>query len=216
LPPELRAKIDVAILEGEPARATAVLRQARRLASEGRVEEARTMMKQALDHDPTNIDLWVAIIQEHLKEGDAETAGSMLASARSKGLEGRALIETQARIEAAQDQVDEMRATVTRLRGQARGDAALIARSFLLEGQLEGSLGNIDEALAAYGAADMAQPQTPALEYAAQLALRSGRPTYALGIYRTLCNRDPGGSACERETQLSRELGKASRNQPIP
>ena len=216
LPPELRAKIDAAILELEPARATTVLRQARRLASEGRVAEARSMMKQALEQDPTNIDLWVAIMQEYLRAGDAEGAESLLRAAKAKGLEGRALVETQARIEAAQNQVDEMRITLTRLRGQARGDATLIARAFLLEGQLEADLGHVDEALAAYGAADLVQPQTPALEYAAQLALQSGRRSYALGLYKTLCSRKPGGSACERETQLSRELRKAPRNQPLP
>lgn len=216
LPAELRAKIDTAILQSEPTRATAVLRQARRLASAGRADEARAMLKQALEHDPTQADLWVATIRGHLDEGDAAAAESILNTARSKGLQSRSLIETQARIEAAQAQVDEMRATLTRLRGQSRGNATLIARAFLLEGQLEGALGNIDEALAAYGAADLAQPETQALEYAAQLALRSGRPSYALGVYRTLCGRKPGGSACERETQLSREQGKAPRNQPVP
>ena len=37
-------------------------------------------------------------------------------------------------------------------------NARLIACSFILEGELEASLGNIDEALAAYSAADIAKP----------------------------------------------------------
>jgi cytochrome c-type biogenesis protein CcmH/NrfG len=139
-----------------------------------------------------------------LGAGDAERASSKLTAARSRGLEDRTLTETQARIEAAMSQVDEMRATLTRLRGQSRGAATLIARSFLLEAQLEASLGNVDEALAAYAAADRADPTTPALQYAAAFALKSGRPSHARRLYRTLCIRDPDGRACTQEAQLAR------------
>ena len=82
--------------------------------------------------------------------------------------------KTQARIEAALGETDAMRATLTRLRGRARGDANLIAASFLLEGELEASLGNIDEALAAYTAADVANPDIPSLQYAAQARAQVG------------------------------------------
>jgi len=204
LPAELRAEIDAAILQSEPTRAAAVLRHARRLASQDKSEEAKALLERALEHDPDDASFWVAIMRAQLSAGDAERAVSTLESAKSRGLEDRSLIETQARIEAAMGQVDEMRATLTRLRGQSRGATALIARSFLLEAELEASLGNVDEALAAYTTADVADPTTPALQYAAAFALRSGRPSHARRLYRTLCMRDPGGRACTQEAQLAK------------
>ena len=87
----------------------------------------------------------------------------------------------------------------------------MIARSFILEGELEASLGNIDQALAAYAAADAASPDTHGLQYAAALALRSGRRTHALRIYRTLCRRKPDGPACAQEARLSKESSPAPR-----
>jgi predicted Zn-dependent protease len=113
------------------------------------------------------------------------------------------LLAAQARIETALGEIDAMRATVTRLRGQARGNVTLIAQSFMLQGELEASFGNVDEALAAYTAADEASRATPALQQAAALALRSDRPTQARRIYQTLCKRAPGGPACGQEARLT-------------
>jgi predicted Zn-dependent protease len=204
LPSELRAEIDAAILQSEPTRSTAVLRQARRLASQDKSDEASALLERALEEAPDDVSLWVATIRAQLDAGDAELARSALTAAKARGLESRSLIEAEARIEAAQGQVDQMRATLTRLRGQSRGAATLIARSFLLEAQLEASLGNVDEALAAYAAADRADPTTPALQYAAAFALKSGRPSHARRLYRTLCIRDPDGRACTQESQLAK------------
>ena len=205
LPAELRAEIDAAILQSEPTRATAVLRQARRLASQKRSGQALALLERALEHDPDNTSLSVAIIRAHLSGGDTEAAESALTAAKSRRLDSRPLTEAQARTEAALGQTDQMRATITRLRGQSRGDARLVAASFIVEGELEASLGNIDEALAAYAAADVASPDTPALQYAAKLALESGRPTLARRMYRTLCLRRPNGPACAQEARLSKE-----------
>jgi tetratricopeptide (TPR) repeat protein len=202
---ELRAEIDAAILQSEPTQVSAVLREARRLASQKRSDEANALLRQALERHPHNASLWITIIRAHLRGGDAEAARLALTQARSRGLDGRSLTEAQARIEAALGETDEMRATITRLRGQSRGEARLVAATFILEGQLEASLGNIDEALAAYAAADVASADTAALQYAATLALKSGRPTQARRIYRTLCARQPGGSACAQEARLSKE-----------
>jgi tetratricopeptide (TPR) repeat protein len=216
LPPELRAEIDAAILLSEPTRAGAVLRQARRLASQKRSDEAKALIERALEHDPDNASLWVAIIRAHLSRGDAEAARSALNDARSRGLGSRSLLEAQARVEAALGQTDQMRAAITRLRGQSRGEVRLVAASFIVEGELEASLGNIDEALAAYAAADVAKPDTPALRYAATLALKSGRPTHARRIYRTLCLRTPGGPACAQEARLAKEPGSEPLRPPMP
>jgi tetratricopeptide (TPR) repeat protein len=201
----LRAEIDSAILQSEPTRTSAVLREARRLASQERPDEANALLEHALERHPRNASLWIALIRAHLRDGDSEAARSALTQARSRGLEGRSLTEAKARIEAALGETDQMRATITRLRGQSRGEARLVAASFILEGQLEASLGNVDQALAAYTAADVASSDTPALQYAATLALKSGRPTQARRIYRTLCMRQPGGSACAQEARLSKE-----------
>jgi tetratricopeptide (TPR) repeat protein len=216
LPPELRAQIDDAILEDEPAHPQAVLREAKRLATQERSGEAIALLRQALDNNADNTRLWVAIIRAYLSGGDAEQAQSALKEATSRGLHSRVLLEYQARIEAALGQTDAMRDTLARLRGQSRGDARLIASSLILGGGLEASLGNVDEALAAYAAADVASPNTPALQYAAALALKSGRPTHARRLYRTLCRRKPDGPSCAQEARLSKEPGPAPPVRPMP
>jgi len=216
LPAGLRTEIDRAILEDEPTHATAVLREARRLAAQERSGDATALLEHALEANAHDARLWVAIIRAHLGDGDAQQAQSALREARSRGLESRALLEAQARVEAALGQTDAMRATLTRLRGQAQGEATLIARSFILEGELEASLGNIDEALAAYAAADVANPESLALHFAATLALRSGRPTHAHRTYRTLCRRKPDGPACAQEARLSKKPSRAASERPMP
>jgi tetratricopeptide (TPR) repeat protein len=216
LPPELRAQIDSAILKDEPTQAQAVLREAHRLTAQERSGEAIALFQQALENNADNARLWVALIRAHLSAGDPEQARLALEEAKSGGLGSRSLLEAQARVEAALGQTDEMRATITRLRGQSRGDARLIATSFMLEGELEASLGNVDEALAAYTAADAASPTTPALQHAATLALKSGRPTHAHRIYRTLCMRAPGGPACAQEARLSKEPSPVPLRPPMP
>lgn len=216
LPAELRTQIDDTILEDEPTHASATLRKAQRLATRERSGEVIALLRGSLERNADDVRLWSALIRAHLRDGNAKGAQSALNEATSRGLESAALSETQARIEAALGDADAMRATLTRLRGQSRGEATLIARSLLLEGELEASLGNIDEALAAYEAADRANPATPALRYAATLALESGRPSHARSLYRTLCLRQPGGWACGREAQLAKEPDSGPLRTPMP
>jgi tetratricopeptide (TPR) repeat protein len=216
LPAPLRAEIDEAILQSEPARVNAVLRHVRRLVSQKRSEQAMALLEQALAHHPNDVSLWVAIIQAHLSNQDLEAARSALNEARSRDLESRSLTDTQARLEAALGQTDEMRATITRLRGQSLGDLHKVAATFMLQGELEASLGHIDEALAAYAAADAASPETPALQRAAELALKSGRPSRARRIYRTLCSRNPEGPACAKAAGLGKERREVPVRPPMP
>jgi len=216
LPADLRAEIDRVILEDQPAHAEAVLREAQRLGSQGRTSDAIALLELAIEHNADRDRLWVALVRTHLNAGNPEQAQRVLRVAMSGGLATRALLETQARIEAALGATDAMRAALTRLRGQARGEPTLVARSFILEGELEASLGNVDEALAAYSAADTAKPATSALQRAAALALKSGRPTHARRVYRTLCRRKPDGPACVQEARLSKELSPAPPERPMP
>jgi tetratricopeptide (TPR) repeat protein len=216
LPADLRAEIDSTILEDEPTHAQAVLREAQRLAAQERSGDAIALLEQTIEHNADDDRLRVALVRVHLKAGDPEEARLVLEDAISDGLATRPLLEGQARVEAALGQADAMRATLARLRGQSRGDARLIASSFILEGALEASLGNIDEALAAYTAADVASPNTPALQRAAALALKSERPTRARRLYRTLCRRNPEGPACVQEARLSKEPSPAAPVRPMP
>jgi tetratricopeptide (TPR) repeat protein len=211
----LRAEIDALILRDEPTHATSVLRQAQHLSKSDRTDDAISLLQQALQQHPQESRLWMALVRAHLNADAPEQALSTLEAARSGGLTGPSLLEAQARIQAALGRADELRATAARLRGQSRGDPRLMARAFMLEGELEASLGNIDEALAAYKAADVTNPQTPALRHAAELAAESGRPTQARRLYGTLCNRRPGGSACTQKARLSKEAGGASQV-PMP
>jgi tetratricopeptide (TPR) repeat protein len=203
LPAELRAEIDGAILRAEPTHRGALLRQSRRLVAQKQADDAVELLEDALQRHPSDGPLWVALIRTHLASGDGNQARRALQEARSSGVETRSLLEAQARVEAALGEADAMRSTTARLRGQARGDTGLIARSFMLEGELQASLGNIDEALAAYLAADEASPEAPALRRAAALALKSGRISQARRIYRTLCARTPESSACAQEARLA-------------
>ena len=216
LPPELREEVDAAILNAERTHPLAIQRQAKRLTAQKRSSDAIALLQGALDDNPDDSQIWLAMIEAYLSGGDAERAESALRGAASRGLNSRALLEAQARIEAALGQTDAMRATLVRLRGQSRGNAGLIASSFVLAGRLEASLGNIDEALTAYTAADIANPESPALQYAATLALKAGRPTQARRIYRTLCRRKPEGPACAEEARLSKDASHAPTRRPMP
>ena len=216
LPAELRAEIDKVILENEPTHVETIVRQARRLAARQRSSEAIALLQGAIKRNPENDRLWVALVRAHLNDGDPEQARFVLQEAMSGGLTTRTLLEAQARVEAALGDAEAMRGILIRLRGQARGEPRLVAGVFVLEGELEALLGNIDEALAAFSAADTANPATPALQRAAALALKSGRPTQAQRIYRTLCQRTPDGPACAHEARLSKETGSAPPERPMP
>jgi tetratricopeptide (TPR) repeat protein len=216
LPTDLLAEIDSAILQEEPTSVGPVRREAQRLVTLGRMDEAIGLLERALLDHADSENLWVALIRTQLSAGEPQQARLALEEAKSGGLETRLSLESQARVEAALGQADAMRATLTRLRGQSRGDARLIASSLILGGALEASLGNIDEALAAYTAADVASPNTPALQYAAALALKSERPTQARRLYRTLCRREPDGRACAQEARLSKDLSPAPPRGPVP
>jgi len=216
LPTDLRTELDSVILRDEPTSAAALQREAQRLAAEGRSSDAIALLGRALEHNPGDDKLRVALVRAQLKAGDPEQARLVLQEGMSGSVATRALLEAQARVEVALGRTDAMRAILTRLRGQARGEATLIASSFMLEGELEASLGNIDEALAAYSAADAASPAVPALQHAAALALKSGRLTQARRIYRTLCRRTPDGPACAQEARLSTESSPAPPERPKP
>ena len=168
--------------------------------------QAGKLVAKALAESPEDARLWVATIQAQLSEGDAKAARATLAEAKGVGLGDRTLIEAEARIEAAAGDAERMREVMTRMRGQSRGSAQQVAAAFIVEAQLEASLGNVDEAIAAYESAELAHPGGLALYYAATLALRSARPTYARRTFRKLCARDPQGRACAEEARLSEEL----------
>ncbi len=201
LPDALRTQIDAVILQDEPTHAAAVLRQAQRLSKENQFGAATSLLEQALGAHPSDVKLWTALIATHLEAGDPTRALAVLEDAASQDIEARTLSEAKARIEARQGNANAMRATLARLRGESRGNPVLLAQALMLEGELEGSLGNIDEALSAYEAADAANPATPALQRAARLAAESGRPSYARQTYRTLCSRQPEGAACAQATR---------------
>jgi hypothetical protein len=208
LPDGLRAEIDAVTLQEDPNQTVAALRESRRLLAQDQTDDAIALLDGALRANPDDATLWVGLIRAHLSHGDAERAGEVLESASEQGIDDGALNEAQARVEAALGQTERMRATVTRLRGRARGEAAGIAKSFLLEAELEASLGNVDEALAAYEAADAASPSSRTLQYAANLAMSSGRFARARAFYRTMCVRYPQSRGCAEEDRLSRELGE--------
>ena len=203
LPAQLRAEIDAAILRLAPTESSAVLREARRLTAAGDGDAARELVAAALTESPNDARLWMATIRAQLGEGDVAAARATLEEAKATGTVDRALIEAEARVEAASGDAEGMRRAMTRMRGQSRGSAERVAAAFVVEAQLEASLGNVEQALAAYEAAELAHPGGLALYYAATLALQSGMPTYARRTFRSLCARDPGGRACAEEVRLS-------------
>ncbi|MEM9727619.1 MAG: O-antigen ligase family protein [Myxococcota bacterium] len=214
--PELRASIDLEILELDATRPSAVLRQARRLESKGQQGAALELVQAALEQRPEDASLWAAVIRSALGQEDFTGAETALEDARSRGLDTRALTEADARIAAARGDADGMRRATARLRGQARGSARLVAASFLLEGDLEASLGNVDEALDAYRAADRADSSSPALFRSAELALDAGRKTQARRLFRILCQRKPGSAACAKQQKLE-GLGEVNASpSPVP
>jgi tetratricopeptide (TPR) repeat protein len=199
---ELRAEIDTMILQIEPGRPSVALREARRLLSRGRTGDAAVLLEGAVNDNPNNASLWSETIRAHLKNGNPGRALDALERAKRLGVDGRTLTAAEARIQAALGETDEMRATLTRLRGRAKGDPRLVAQTFTLEAELEAALGNLDEALSAYEAADTVDPTLGALHHAAALAVKSGRPSQGRRIYHRLCLREPGGRACAEEQRL--------------
>ncbi|HSN83798.1 MAG TPA: tetratricopeptide repeat protein, partial [Polyangiales bacterium] len=210
------AEIDRLILEESPTHPDASLRESNRLMNTERTTEAVELLERSLAANPRHVRLWTTLMNAHLRNQDASKAMSLVEQASSAGLDSHLLEEARARIEAALGQTNDMRATITRLRGQSMGDIRKVAATFMLEGELEASLGNVDEALAAYAAADAASPETPGLQRAAELALRSGRSSHARRIYGTLCSRNPGGPACAQEERLAKELRRATPRPALP
>lgn len=216
LPEALRAEIDRTILQHDPAHSEAVARQARRLTVRKRSSEAIALLRGAIEQNTDDERLRVALIRALLIDGNAEEARREFEAAASAGSPSRTLLEAQARIEAALGETDAMRDTLIRLRGQAQGEPRLVAESFVLAGDLEASLGNIDEALTAYRTADEVNQTSRALQSAAALAAKSGRSALARRIYRTLCQRTPEGAACAHEARLSKEASSAPPGRPMP
>jgi tetratricopeptide (TPR) repeat protein len=212
----VRAEIDSAILQAEPTHTSAVLREAQRLSAKARSSEAVALLQEAIQHNADNDKLRLTLVRTHLAAGDPERARLVLQQALAGGPATRPLLESQARVEAALGDAGAMRVALARLRGQSQGGARLIASSFILEGDLEASLGNIDEALAAYAAADVASSESGALQRAAALAQKSGRPAHARRIYRTLCRRKPDGPSCAEGARLAKEPSATPPARPMP
>lgn len=216
LPPSLRSEIDLAILSDDPTRINAVRRHARRLSSRGDHQAALSVLRTGLENHPDNVGLWGALIRAHLDDGDPTSAQAALNATRARELDDKSLTMARARVEAALGDADAMRATLVQLRGNARGDPKQVAAAFALEGELEALLGNVEQALDAYAAADAASHESRALHRAAELALRTGRRAVARRAYETLCARDPKGAACRRAAQLAKDLGTQSEQRTLP
>jgi tetratricopeptide (TPR) repeat protein len=204
LPADLRVEIDHAILQSDPTDPGAVLREVRRLTTQARPRDAIPLLEVAIEAHPSDQSLGLALVQTHLKLGNPERAKLTLNEVSAGEPPTREWLVARARVQAALGQADGMRATLARLRGQAQGSARILAFSLMLGGELEVQLGNIDEALAAFEAADRANPASGALQRAARLAIESGRPRYAAKTYRTLCDRQPEGAACAEAARLSK------------
>ena len=84
LPVILRAEIDSAILQAEPTHASAVLREAQRLAlPAARSRRGRSLsFERALQHNADNDKLRVTLIRAHLEAGDPERASGWCSSKR--------------------------------------------------------------------------------------------------------------------------------------
>ena len=204
LPTELRIAIDAAILRLNPTHPSAVLRESLRLSRLARFDDAIFLLERAVNSTPEDANLRAAVIRTQLAAGDVDAASGTLEAAKALALSSGPLLEAEARVWAASGQIGEMRATLARLRGEARGNARMLAAALLLGGDLEAALGHTEEALTAYAAADAANAETPALQRAAELAVKSGMPSRAARLYGTLCRRQPGSLACDREAELSR------------
>jgi tetratricopeptide (TPR) repeat protein len=204
LPADLRADIDHAILESDATHPGAVLREVRRLTAQGRPSDTIPLLQVAVEGRPRDQRLGLALVETYLKLGSPERAQRALQEVASGDPPTRPWLVARARVQAALGEVDGMRTTLSRLRGQAQGQASNLAISLMLEGELEGSLGNVDEALAAYEAADAANSASAALQRAARLAIGAGRPSSAARIYRTLCERQPESDACAQAARFSK------------
>lgn len=198
IPAALRTELDAAMLGLDPAYGPALLRQATRLSRAGDEPAAISLLEESLVVRGDNPNVWAALIEAYARTGQFDRAQGALERAASRELESRPLLRARARVEAASGQPEAMRRTLARVRGQARGNARIIGDAFLLEGDLEASIGNTESAFSAYRAADSANPSSPGLRRAAELAAREGWSARARRLYEALCLREPDGPGCKK------------------
>lgn len=210
LDPTLRAAIDARILSVDPLHPLAASREARRLTDRGEVDRAVALVESALVKHPRSVRLWETLVLSYLAADEPERALAALEKAIRQGIDADQLLVSEARIFAALGNRDDMMAALTRLRGLAKGNPKKIAASYLLQGDLEASVGDVRRALDAYRAADQADPSSLGIYKSAALAWRAGLRTQAYRDYRELCSRDSGDFACQRRDQLAKELGMQS------
>ena len=204
---ELREAIDARILSIESTHVSAVARQANRFKLKGDTDQASALLDAALSAHPESSRLWAALAATHIAAEQPELALADLDRAVASGIESKELLVTRAKVFAALDDRESMIATLTQLRGLAKGNAPKLALARLLEGDLEASLGSVERALEAYREADRADPSSPGLRKAAALADRTGQRSRAYQSYRELCRRDSRSTACKRRDELGRQLG---------
>lgn len=168
----------------------------------GRPREALEALEGASPEEPT-----VARVAARawLEAGEPERALATLGAVA--GRPTPSLLRLVARAHAAAGDADAMRRSTARLRGLARGRADRVAASWLLEGQLEESLGRTNSALSAYERAHRLDPSGGGLEQVLRLAADLGDLPRALRAARALCQRGVEG-ACAREQRLRRRLAE--------
>jgi hypothetical protein len=201
-----REATDARILSLEPTHPLAAAREARRLTARDQSAQGIGLLEGALAVHPKNVRLWEALAATHLAAGSPAHALSVLDQAVERGIDADQVLTTRARIFAALRDREAMLATLSRLRGLAGGDPKKLAASYVLQGDLEASVQDVDRALEAYHAADRTDRSSLGLYKAAMLAAREGLRVQAYQAYRELCARS-GGAACQRRDQLARQLG---------
>lgn len=189
--------LDAQLLEagGERAR----MRQARRGLAAGDHDEALASLA-SLD----GTDEEVALLTAQIALAARRPADAVEALERSSTTSTR-LLRLLAMAQARAGRMDDMHATIERLRGRAAGRADAVAEAWVLQGRLERSQNNDGAAMRCFERAHRIAPTSGAGAEIADLAEALGDLARAFRAHSEICLREgPGSAHCAARDRLER------------
>lgn len=185
-------QIDHQLLEQDTRLLGPRLRQADRLRGEGKMEAAIAMLAEAIDQHPESKRAYRALAEVHLKREKPNEAVRVLERYQRRADARPPMLRQLARAQAANGDVEGMRATIEDLRRFAAGHPKQLASVESFRAQLERKLDNEGRALRALEDAHRLHPRPAVLAKVASLAEKLGDRRRAYEAYSKLCDRRVG------------------------
>jgi tetratricopeptide (TPR) repeat protein len=202
--PWAASQFDAILMLEHPKDPQPWVREARRRMAAGEAEPALEAAEAARQRAPTQAADALEVSAEALAAlGRTDEALTALREAQRQAPESRPLVAQEATLLGQKGDRAGMRAAFDHLRGLSDGQAAEVARAFLLQAAHEERFGDTGAALHAYEQAYRIADDTDALRQIARIADRIGERRQAAWAYTQLCNL--GGDdqrACAKRDSL--------------